>query len=316
MTIGIGAYGPNAGRAVYEALCTAEAVGRGAIGGFASFAAIGGDGRLYRAATQRGGSRTLFTEGESTGVPPPAAIATALAAVVISSGPDRPEPLEQFVAGDAMAGLVTGHRLPNGPAASGQPLNVEVLDALRSAHSARVAVDAVIEANLEADVGLIAVDLKGGVHARNSARVARRPDLGEAKLEDAATGAAVAVLHNAIRPRSGLAALVAAVALEVMKGEPEPVCWITIVAGIPVRLGSENAVCCDTDLVAREVRTTDPLMVAGRRVGAAIYLASRVYGADGGLIGLTTFEPIVTVEDGIVRTMSGQTTVRIGVVAA
>lgn len=316
MTIGIGAYGPNAGRAVYEALGAAEAVGRGAIGGFAAFAAIGGDGRLHRAATQRGGSRTLFTAGESTGVPPTAAIATAIAAAVISSGPDRPEPLEQFVAADPMAGLVTGHRLPSGPAASGRPLNVEALDALRSGRSARVAVDAVIEANPEADVGLIAIDLRGGVDARNSARVARRPDLGEAKLEDAAAGAAVAVLHNAIRPTFGLAALVAAVALEVMRGEPEPVCWITVPAGIPVRLGSENAVLCDADLVARAVRTTDPLMVEGRRVGAAIYLASRVYGADGGLIGFTALEPIVTVEDGIIRMMSGQTTVRIGVVTA
>ena len=124
------------------------------------------------------------------------------------------------------------------------------------------------------------------------------------------------MLHNAIRPTSALAALVAAAALEVMKGEPEPVCWITVPAGIPVRLGSENAVLCDADLVAREVQTTDPLMVDGRRVGAAIYLASRVYGADGELIGLTTLEPIVTVEDGIIRTMSGQTSVRIGVVAA
>ncbi len=36
MTIGIAAYGPNAGQAIVEALRAAEVVGHGAIGGFVS----------------------------------------------------------------------------------------------------------------------------------------------------------------------------------------------------------------------------------------------------------------------------------------
>lgn len=316
MTIGIGAYGPRAGRAVYEALRAAEAIGRGAIGGFATFAAIGEDGRLHREATQRGGSRTLFTDGETTGVPPPGPVATASAAAVISSGPDRPEPLEQFLAADAAAGLVTGHRLPNGPAKSGRPLNVETLERLKSGASAQEALDAVIGANPEADAGLIAIDLGGRVHAQNSARVARRPDLAEARLEDGQAGTAVAVLHNAIRPRSALPGLIAAVALEVMQGEPKPLCHVEIRAGTPVRPGAEEAVLCDADLVVREVRTTDPSLVEGRRTGVPIYLASRVYGEDGRLLGVTSFDPIATIEDGIIRAIRGRSSMRIPVVVA
>lgn len=309
MTIGIGAYGPNAGLAVFEALRAAEKIGRGAIGGFATYAAIGEDGKLYRHQTQRGGSRTLFIDGEKTGVLPPGPVADAVAAGVISSGPERPDPLAQFLTADGAAGLITGHRLPNGPDHDGRPLNVAALAELTSGASARVAVDSIVDANPEADVGLIAVDIKGGVYARNSERVSRRPDLGQARRADAARGIAVEVLHNAIQPYPVLAELAASIAFETMRGAPAPDGWIVIAAGVPVVLGEENAVHCDEDLVATMVMTTDPVMVAGRQIGAAIYLHSRVYRRSE-FLGVTTFEPIVTVEDGTIREMSGQESIR------
>ena len=63
MTIGIAVTGPDAGLAAFEALRAVERVSRGAIGGFVSFVAIGAEGSLLRAQTQRGGTRTLFTRG-------------------------------------------------------------------------------------------------------------------------------------------------------------------------------------------------------------------------------------------------------------
>ena len=113
MTIGIGAIGPNAGLAVFKGLQAAERVGTGSIGGFAVFAAISEDGPLFMSETQRGGTATLFTAGETSGVLPPSEIAAAPYAAVMSSGPDRPAPLSQFLAADPAIGLVTGHRLPN-----------------------------------------------------------------------------------------------------------------------------------------------------------------------------------------------------------
>jgi hypothetical protein len=309
MTIGIGAFGPNAGHAVYVGLAAAERIGRGAIGGFATYAAITADNRLLRHETQRGGSSTLFIDGESTGIAPPEDVARATAAAVISSGPERPDPLAQFLAADPKGGLVTGHRLPNGQSVDGKPLNGEALAHMLAGRSAREAVDLVIERNLEADVGLIAVDRRGGVYTRNSDRVKRRPDLGYARAEDAKTGAVVDVLHNAIRPHPVLAPMVAAVILEAMIGAPQPAGWITINAGVPLVVGKESAVHCNADLVATKVVTTDPILGSGRHACAGIYIASAVY-RDQTLLGYTMFEPITTVDNGRITEMSGQKSVR------
>src|SRR5690606_41564886 len=114
MTIGIAASGPRAGAAVRAAVLGAELLGRGAIGGFAVFAVLDGQGRYRHCETQRGGIGALD-------IPP--AWLEARAAAVISSGPDRPEPLVQFLPGASGLGLVTGHRLPDRPGAVGVALN-------------------------------------------------------------------------------------------------------------------------------------------------------------------------------------------------
>lgn len=309
MTIGIGAYGPNAGLAVYLALAAAERIGQGAIGGFATYAAITADGELLRHETQRGGSSTLFIDGETTGGPPSEKVDRATIAGVISSGPDRPNPLSQFLTADPRGGLVTGHRLPNSLNAEGKPMNLVALDHLIAGKSSREAVDAVIDGNLEADIGLIAVDRRGGAYSRNSNRVMRRPDLGHARLEDRAAGAVVEVLHNAIRPHPVVASLAAAVALQTMVGVPQPAGWITINAGVPLVAGAENAVHCDGNLVALRIETTDAALTRGRQACAGVYLHSAVY-REGQLLGVTMFEPITTVVDGKIIEMSGQDTLR------
>ena len=116
-------------------LCSLRAtdrVGAGRIGGFAAFAAISADGRLLRHETLRGGTSTLFIEGEITSPPPE--VATATSAAVISSGPDRPEP-EKLLAADPLAGLVTGHRMPVTAGVDGIPVNQQVLDLMKAGQS-------------------------------------------------------------------------------------------------------------------------------------------------------------------------------------
>jgi len=309
MTIGIGAYGPNAGRAVFDALAAAEKVGAGAIGGFVTYAAIGDNGEDYRSETQRGGTSTLFTEGETTGVEPPEDFARARVAGVISSGPDRPPPLAQYVPADPRGGLVTGHRIPPTTGINGKPMNRDVLERLVGGESAVQAVDEVVGSNAEGDCGLIAIDMRGGAHCRNTERVLRRPDVGTALRRDEASGAAVAVLHNAIRPWPVLAELVAAVAMETMVGEGEPKGWVTIEAGTPIGMGPENAVHCDPSGAAERVTTTDPAIGERGELGAAIYLASAVY-VGGDLVGRTTFEPITSIENGRFAVLSGKASLR------
>ena len=307
MTIAIGACGPNAGLAIFRGLQAAEAVGEGAIRGFVMFATITPDGTLHRYETQRGGTRTLFIDGETTGVAPPIAVNEAIAAALISSGPDRPVPLSQFLAADSQAGLVTAHRVPQGPSVNGIPLNVEVLQALRAGKSAEAAVVSVLAENPHADVGFIAVDRQGNLYLQNAPRVQKRPDIGFAHREDTATGAKLAVLHNAIEPCNSLAPLVADIAFRQMVAVTPVVRWFTISAGIPVVHGEVDAVEVDGQGVAQTVVTSDRSFTTGERSGVAIYLHSLVRQGDQ-VLGKTLFEPICIVRDGRIIEMSGQKT--------
>ncbi|MDZ7842429.1 MAG: hypothetical protein U5R46_16645 [Gammaproteobacteria bacterium] len=309
MTIGIAASGPRAGLAVFRALAAVERVATGSIGGFAAFAAIDADGELHRAETQRGGTTTLFVDGESTGVTPPDAVARAPWAAVMSSGPERPAPLSQYVPAEPGAGLVTGHRLPNAAGNSGRPVNLEVLDLLRQGLPAKAAVEAVLRGDREADAGIIAIDRNGGVYGCNSERVDRRPDLGHARRES--SGVVMEVLHNAIVPAGPIAALAAEVGLAVMAPGPIADAEFLVTASVPVVAGDINRVVLDGNGEAQRVETTDTRILSGRHNCAAIYLHSEVV-ADGAVIGHTVFEPNVVVEDGLIATLNGRTAMRIG----
>jgi len=311
MTIGIAAFGPDAGLALFRGLQALEGIGSGSIGGFVTYAAITADGALARFATQRGGTRTLFIDADVVGADPPSGVATARVAALISSGPDRPEPLDQFVAGDPTVGLVTGHRFPHGPARSGLPFNEDVLRRMAQGADPAAAVGAVLAENPEADVGLVAVDLRGRIHARNTERVARRPDTGEAARSSQSPPTAISVLHSSIHPSRGIAAMVADVAMESMLASNIPDFWVVAAAGTPVVGGETNAVHVDAAFRVVEVRTTDRSLVEGRRDGAPLYFDSEVV-QDGRIIGRTVTEPYVVLHDGTIRTLSGQRELRVG----
>jgi len=313
MTIAIGASGNNAGIAIFKGLQAAEAVAEGAIGGFAVFVVLTQDREIVRFETQRGGARTLFTEGEQTGVEPPDVVRGAIAAALISSGPDRPHPLSQFLAADAQAGLVTGHRVPQGPSVAGVPLNVDVLNQLRAGRSAAEATKAVLSQNPHADVGFITIDLNGNLVAQNSEKVKTRPDLGFAEHYYSATPdiiATVAVLHNAIEPHNSLAPLVADIALRQMLIEKPIAGWITVPAGIPLQYGEVDAVEVDDKGMAQCIFTTDPTFLQGERSGVAIYLHSLVK-QNGRILGKTLFEPICTVQAGVLASLNGKAQMQI-----
>ena len=209
MTIGIAVSGPGAAAAALAALAAVEAVGRGAIGGFVSLTAISGVGGLLTATTQRGGSAAVRASNPCGG-----ALETARLVVLMSSGPDRPEPLTQFTPGDAQAGLVTGHRLPNMPAASGAPPNVTALRGMADGMTPERAIEAALSGDPDFDAGLIAMNLSGRIALANTPAVDSRDDLGAALVADAATGLAVGVLHNSIHPHRALADLAVAAAID------------------------------------------------------------------------------------------------------
>ncbi len=309
MTIAIGAYGPNAGLAIFEGLKAAEVVAEGAIRGFVMFVVITSSGELERYETQRGGTRTLFTDGETTGVAPPETVRGAIAAALISSGPDRPVPLAQFLTADATAGLVTAHRVPQGPSVRGIPLNVEVLDALKAGKSAQEATQSVLAQNPHADVGFITLDRHGNLYMQNAPRVQKRPDTGSA-YRKSPTGAKFGVMHNAIEPHGSLAPLVADIGFRQMTDAHPIAGWFMVSAGVPIVYGEVDAVEVDADGVAQQIVTSDRTFTDRARSGGGIYLHSLVR-QDGRILGKTLFEPICTVSNGQLLTMSGQTTLRI-----
>ncbi|MAN76699.1 MAG: hypothetical protein CML24_05795 [Rhizobiales bacterium] len=305
MTIGILAVGPNAGLAVVEALAAVEKIATGSIGGYAVFAVLDSTGGVLRAQTQRGGTRTLFVDGETTGVVPPDDFAGARFAAIMSSGPDRPDPLSQYVAAAEGVGLVTGHRFSNAIGAVGLPLNLEILEAMRAGLSAQQAVEKVIAANPQADAGIIAADFRGIVHASNTPRVAARPDIGHARREDAGTGAVVEVLHNAIVPSASIAALAAEIAMATMVPRIRGAGKILVRAGTPLVEGPINRVLVDDDWTASLLEVTDPLILSGRHNCAPVYLDTQIV-RDGRIVAYTIIEPNGVVDEGRIVSLNGQ----------
>lgn len=312
MTIGIAVRGPGAGLATFRALAAVEKVGRGAIGGFVSFVAITANGELLRAETQRGGTATLFTDGERTGVEPPSDIANAPLAGLMSSGPDRPAPLSQFTPAAPNVGIVTGHRLPNMPDTDGVALNQAVLARMQAGEPAARAAGLVLEQNPDADAGIIALGLDGEAFAGNSAHVQRRGDLGQALISNASTGTVVAILHNAIHPHPALADLAASVAFDVMDPADRAELLIEIAAGTSIELGDTNAVEIDDDGRAIKITVTQSSWLGPSRDGAVIDFAALVR-RKGSAIGHTIDEPYCVVRKGRLISLSGRDRMTIGV---
>lgn len=236
MTIGIAATGPNAGLAIVEALEAVEKIATGAIGGFVSLVAIGLDGQMHRAETQRGGTRGLGGPAALS-----EAIRTARFAGLISSGPDRPDPLSQFTPARAGVGLVTGHRFPSTPGPEGRPLNEMVLDLMAAGRSPQEAVDTVVQANGQMDAGLIALSLDGAIYGADTAYVVGMPRRGAVTLLSDDGTAAVSVLHNSIVPWRATAALAADVAMAVLSLGPPAHDAMTVRTGLPIRRTHFNA---------------------------------------------------------------------------
>lgn len=305
MTIGIATSGPMAGLAAFRALAAVEAVGRGAIGGFVSFAAITASGEMMRAETQRGGTRTLFTAGESTGVDPPAAIAEAPVAALMSSGPDRPSPLSQFTPGAAEVGLVTGHRLPNLPGVDGRPIGEAVLAAMAAGKQPQDAVSLVMSENPEADAGVIAVARDGRIALADSLSVKKRDDIGSMLLENAATGGRVGVLHNAIFPAAALASLAASVALDLSAPADAWDFTVELTEGMRLEPGSENALYLTSDGSALRIVVAGAAWVSSSWEGAVLMRGAPVRRGDKD-VGHVTAEPYCVAEGGRIVSLSGR----------
>lgn len=305
MTVGIGIAGPGAGAAALAALAMVERVGRGMIGGFVSLAAIDGDGRLHRAETQRGGSAGLFPG------PPPDAIARAGLVALMSSGPDRMAPLSQFTPAAEGVGCMSGHRLPNMPGRpGGRAVNVLALERLAAGMPPQAALETVLADHPDADAGLIAVTAAGDVAAANGALAAARSDAGALVTEGA--GLRIAILHNAIFPVTGLAAIAAGAAMDACAPADAADFEITLAAGVRLTTTPPRAVDIDDASRVIAIGGLPAGWTAPAWQGAAAMRGSPVRRA-GHVVGTLVSEVYCVARHGIVESCDGGPSARLGV---
>lgn len=249
MTIGIAAYGPNAGRAVLDGLLGTETLGRGAIGGFAVVSVIDRAGVHRQMCCQTGGT---------SGLAGLEAFHDARCAALISSGPNRPEPLSQFLAGQDGVGLVTGHRLPQRPGVSGLPLNAAALAQIAKGADPEAAIRAETEANPEADFGLVAVTADGRIGFGNAARVRRRGDLVHAARTEPDRGYALLAnsihFNQGLRPGDAIGGLIWAR----LTGTPGAHTLARLSRPVPVEPAAEDRVELDADGYVLRIARADP----------------------------------------------------------
>ncbi|WP_172332388.1 hypothetical protein [Mangrovicoccus sp. HB161399] len=294
MTIGIAASGPGAGRAILGALARAEAVGTGAIGGFASFACIGPQG-LWRCGIQRGGARALLARGL------PEEALEAPRAVLMSSGPDRPEPLAQFTPGDAAAGLVTGHRFPNLRGGAGSSPAEAALEAMRAGIGPAEAAELAAAADPDADAGIVCLGLDGRIGMANARHVAAFPGLGQAL--QAQGGARAGVLCNGIAHGALLAPLIAEMALAALV-PPQVAGTVLLQRGLPVLRGSWSELRLGPQMQPEALVLSASLPSGGR--WSAGYGPQARLTRDGLTVGRLLDEPFLTGEDGRVESFDGR----------
>ena len=305
MTIGIAATGPWSGAGILAGLRAVEAVGRGAIGGFVSLAVLTEDQNLLRAETQNGGTRALFTG------PPPEDILRAPYAALISSGPDRPSPLSQFIAAAPGVGIVTGHRFPHVVTDQGNALNALVLGAMQRGLAAQDAVDEVIADHSQYDAGFIALSTKGDLGLGNMPSVLRLLDQGAAITACPDIGASVATLHNAIHPSKAIAVVANEIVLDEIRQREAEVGTITVTAGTRLSFGDEAEIHVDDNFKTTRVAHPNAQAVP---VETSFGLGDRVRVLQlGRPIGWLAREPFMVVRNGAIVSLEGKPEVHLPV---
>ncbi|WP_421723787.1 DUF6963 family protein [Bauldia sp.] len=291
MTIGIAISGPSAGLAAFQALRAVDSVGRGAIGGFVSLTVVDANGELAFEGAQRGGA-----SGLCGGAGLPRRLAEAPLAALMSSGPDRPEPLSQFAVGDPRAGLLTGHRFPNMPCAGGRSLYEVALDCLDAGASPEEAVAEALALDPTADAGLIAMNVAGDIALGNTEAVAQRDDIGEALTKDEQSGLRIGVLHNSVFPHRALAALAVSAAIDAV-APGDRIDGEASVIGLPLKQGDYRHLVVDDTGKPLAIIVPDEGCFDKHWEGAAVRRGDPVH-VNGAAVGYVTYEVYTVAHDG------------------
>jgi hypothetical protein len=221
----------------------------------------------------------------------------------MSSGPDRTEPLSQFTPARADVALITGHRLPNMPGREGRPLNTVLLERIGAGEPAEAALAALLEENPQADAGLIAVTPDGGIALGNSALVGRRTDAGLLRTEGA--GLEIAVLHNAVFPVQGVAAIAAGAAMDAVAPGDAHDLTLRLEAGLELKLADTASLEADHRGAIRSITVTHPGWLSAHWQGA-VAMRDTVVHQNGRVLGRLVTECYCVARGGVLVSCDGQ----------
>lgn len=305
MTVGIAISGPKAVASALRVLRGVELLGAGAIGGFAVLALMNKNGQVVYAHTQNGGSAGLCVDNDWL---------SSERAAVISSGPDRPEPLSQFLPGLDGVGLVTGHRLPNRPFEDSR-LNLAVLALMQSGVTPGDAIAQVLVAYPECDAGLMALSAQGEIAYANSERVQRRHDIHSEIRKVADT--TVAVMMNSIYFPPGIEGRIGEMLCELARPElpfSRVACTNLLVFAeqCPVSYAARDELIFDMEageVVA--IRNSDPLISRAEGRWPVVQNGCLVYTTQGDSVGVCLHDVVGEVRGGQVGALRAGSKLRV-----
>ena len=299
MTIGIVVRGPQAGTALVNSLSAIESIAEGSIGGFVSFVVLDKDHTPTFYKCQAGGITSLFACENKSDLP--IELMNATRAALISSGPNRPEPLHRFLAWDDKGNLVSGHRFPHMQTKQNIPLNQQALSILQMYGSDEHRLDELIEQNPDLDAGLVTMDAHGCIYQSNTARVAARGDTASRNMQTPEY--AYSITLNSILPPDPIAEILAVKLQRRLELDRRPVLHVT--TDSPISNSNVKSVEIDDTGRVVNINTPERHWFSPEHEGALIETGTIVL-RDSVTIGKVHEEPYVISRNGKIIALSGK----------
>ena len=294
MTIGLLVRGKNSGQALVSTMCAIESIAQGAIGGFVSLLTWHKEHGTKHFECQNGGISSLLKE------PLPEEILGCQRIMMISSGANRPTPLDRFLAWDPLGNMVSGHRFPQSKA-NGQPLNQKILNILQAQGADQTALEKLLAEFPSLDAGYVAMDASGQVIQANCDRVSQRNDIGQGQFES--QNYAYSFTFNSIEPVSVVTELLTQRLHQTLQAINRP----------KLLLDADTRICeshllqanVDKNMRVTEVLTPDSHWFDDFSEGALIETGMSIF-REGKLLGYALNEPYTLVKKGRIESLTGE----------
>jgi hypothetical protein len=298
MTIGVIIRGPHAGAALVKCMASIEKIASGSIGGFVSLVVLRRGAQPVFYECQTGGVNALFGVDASRNLP--SELMESDRAALISSGPNRPEPLHRFLSWDKTGNMVSGHRFPHTKTSKGIPLNESALGILRAQGCDQQALVELLQDNATLDAGLVAMDSAGHIFQGDTNRVQVRGDT--ASLVFDTQDYAFAITLNSIRPPMLIVNLLGEKFKQQLDIDDRPVLCVSAMASITAAKDKSVEINDVNEVI--NINTPETCWFSPCNEGALIETGTPIT-RQGVPVGRIQDEPYVITTNGKIESLSG-----------